>query len=114
MSDQPILNRQQLSQFLPTHEAIKAFEALFKYVAQTPPDLSNEILSLVAGLKTPSAALNNVSLRIEAIEQQQKKLNSSYSDILQRISNLEQLVSKKANNDDLIKRLQNLESIVGV
>lgn len=37
MSDTPMLNRAQLSQFLPTPQAIRAFEELFKAVRETAP-----------------------------------------------------------------------------
>lgn len=114
MADAPILNRQQLSQFLPNHEAIKAFEALFKYVSSTAPEIVDDISSIIASMKTPAYAISDALNRIDAIEQQQRKLNSTYGDISNRLDFLEQTVSKKFNSDDVLKRLQNLESIIGI
>jgi hypothetical protein len=110
----PILNRQQLSQFLPSPEAIKAFESLFKYVSQTAPAVADDISILVASIRNPNSAFKIYADRLDLIEQQQRKLNSSNSDILNRIEVLEQIVSKKSNGEDFAKRLQSLESIIGV
>lgn len=114
MADQIILNRRQLSAFFSNPEAIKAFEQLFKYVAQTAPEQTEDISAIIASIKTPTSAIGNLAIRIELIEQQQRKINSANSDILNRIENLEQTVSKKSNTDDIYKRLQNLESLIGV
>ena len=39
-----VLNRQQLAQFLPNHEAIKAFEQLFQNVAETIPSNQDDVM----------------------------------------------------------------------
>ena len=92
MADNPILNRQQLSQFLPTPEAIKAFEALFKYVNQTAPEITDDISAIIASIKLPNSQISDALNRIDAIEQQQKSLRNLYSEILQRLDDLESLI----------------------
>lgn len=52
------LSRLQLQQFLPSHEAIKAFEALLDYMGQTSPDNFNEIY----------ISLTDVNARLDALE----------------------------------------------
>ena len=96
MADQIILNRQQLSAFFTNPEAIKAFEQLFTHVAQiqtqTAPEIYDDILAIIANIKTPTSQLSTIANRIELIEQQQRKINSANSDILNRLKNLESLI----------------------
>lgn len=81
------LSRQQLQSFLPNHEAIKAFEALFDYIGQTSPDNFDEILSLIG-----SARRQNVDA------------------LLKRLDNLDALVGRKTNLTDVNARLDALEA----
>lgn len=114
MADQRLkLNRQQLQQFLPNHEAIKAFEALFEYAGQTGPDTSSDIQAILATLAVPTVAINRLAARIEELEQQVAKRQSN-ADILARLEALEQQVAKRASNGDILQRIQNLETLVGV
>lgn len=107
------LSRQQLQQFLPNHEAIKAFESLFEYVTQTGPDTTGDIQSILATLAVPTVAINRIAARLDELEQKQAR-PTAYGDILARLEVLEQQVAKRAGNGDILQRLQNLESIVGV
>lgn len=115
MADQmPILNRQQLAQFLPSHEAIKAFESLFRYVSQTAPNIADDVSVIIAAIRNPSSSFKDFSNRLESLEQSVQRNANSNKEILRRLDELEQLIGKKSNDTDIVRRLQNLESIVGV
>jgi len=114
MSDVLPLNRKQLSEFLSSHEAIKAFEALFKYVSVTAPEVIDDVSAIIASFKTPNSQINNSNLRLEIIEQQIQRLITTNNNFAYRLETLEQQVQQKSNNDAILKRLQNLESLVGV
>lgn len=83
------LSRQQLQQFLPNHEAIKAFEALFDYMGQTSPDNFDELYALLG-----SGRRQNVDA------------------VLQRLDELEALVGRKTSLTDVNARLDALEASV--
>lgn len=86
------LNRQQLAQFLPTHEAIKAFESLFDYVAETAPQVTDDIYTLLASIRTPGSNFTAMNNRFEAIEQQQRRIRDTQQEILNRLKTIETLI----------------------
>jgi chromosome segregation ATPase len=93
MADQmPILNRQQLAQFLPSHEAIKAFESLFKYVSQTAPEAADDITVLVNSFQSQNSRLSQFQNQIQELEQLIQRANANNRDILNRLNNLETIV----------------------
>lgn len=113
-NEQLILNRQILAQFLPNHEAIKAFETLFKYVYQDQTGQIDDISTFLATIKQPSTSLGNIENRLLDLEQIQSRLNFSISKLNSDIEELKQLATNKPNLDTLVKRIQNLELIIGV
>lgn len=116
MADQmPILNRQQLAQFLPSQEAIKAFELLFKYVAQTQPETNDDLSSLVASFRSEGSKLSAFSDKVDSLEQSVQRLINSNKDLLNSLEEIKQIIARRsANEAELLKRIQNLEMIAGV
>lgn len=74
MSEKIFLTRNQLAKFLPTPEAIKAFENLFKIATQQTPNNIDEVqISAESALSMANyslSVLDNVSKLIEALELQ--------------------------------------------
>lgn len=109
------LNRQQLAQFLPTHEAIKAFENLFDYVNETAPQISDDIFALISSIRQPGSNFTQINSRLEEIEQQQRKIRSAQQELVDRLDAMEQQQRKSRDvPQDLLNRLQNLETLIGV
>lgn len=71
------LTRQQLSQFLPTHELVKAFEALFKTAGSTP----DEINALIALVEEVTMQSESASAGQHAIEAQLSRMASALETI---------------------------------
>ena len=82
------LNRQQLQQFLPNHEAIKAFESLFEYVNDTGPAAVDDLTAIIATLKNPGSAATMLAKRIDELEMRQTRLAANYNAILTRLNEL--------------------------
>lgn len=116
MADQIlILNRQQLAQFLPSHEAIKAFESLFKYASQTAPEVADDLAVLVASFRSEGSKLSAFSDKVDSLEQSIQRLINSNKDLLNSLEEIKQIIARRsANEAELLKRIQNLEMIVGV
>ena len=108
------LNRQQLAQFLPTHEAIKAFENLLDYVNQTAPEVTDDIFALLSSVRQPGSNFTRIDARLEEIEQQQRKIRSAQQDILDRLDAVEQQCKIRTTQQDILNRLQTLETMIGV
>lgn len=106
------LNRQQLAQFLPTPGAIRAFEDLFNYVAETSPDNFDELTSILLSV----ARRSSNSAAIQRLDELEQIINRpvNLTDVLNRLDALEQLVEKRVNLTDILNRLSNIESILGV
>jgi hypothetical protein len=86
------LNRQQLSQFLPTHEAVKAFESLFDYVATTAPEQTDDIFTLLAAVRQPGSNFTAIEHRLVEIEQQQRRIRDTQQQIMARLKTIETLI----------------------
>lgn len=113
-NEQLILNRQVLAQFLPNHEAIKAFETLFRHVYQTQTEQTDDISAFIASIKQPTASLGNIEVRLHELEQNVTSFRNAYSKLVNEIEELKQFANSKPNLDSLIKRIQSLELVIGV
>lgn len=116
MSDPKPLTRKELSEFLPSLRAVRAFEQLFDVV---PGEINaqsdiNEVL--LTSAHSNSSASNRLEVRVsalevalEALQITRKKVN--LNDIERRLSQLEEALclDKKMNLDSVEKRLTFLE-----
>ena len=86
MSEKIFLTRNQLAKFLPTPEAIKAFENLFKIATQQTPNNLDEVqISAESALSMANyslSVLDNVSKLIEALELQPPETPTISEDII--------------------------------
>lgn len=105
------LSRQQLQSFLPNFEAIKAFEALFDYMAQAAPDNFDEIYSLIG-----STRRQNVDATIKRLEDLEALVGrkTSLTDVNARLDALESSLTRSANLGPILRRLENIETFLGI
>lgn len=108
---QPKLTRQQLAQFLPTQELIKAFETLFNYTAETAPTNIDELLQQIGTGRT--ANITPLLVRLLDLEQtQQRKPN--LTDILTRLDSLEASLNRQTNLTDIKNQLNDIKTFLGI
>ena len=108
----PILSRQQLAQFLPTQELIKAFESLFLQSNVATPTSTEELLQQL-GTGRQFVNLQPLLNRIEELEI--KVLQKQNLDGLQkRIEELEIKVLQKQNMQSLENRIFAIETFLVV
>lgn len=90
------LDRATLAKFLPTHEAVIAFESLFKQVVETTPETITEV-----------EEVSQVSSR---------SLQSEFTrnDFLNRLEILEQNNNQRQLIAQLERRIKTLEEMIGV
>lgn len=86
------VTRQQLAQFLPTPELIKAFEALFATATDTTPTNIDELLQQLG------TARNAPNL----------------TPLINRLIELELMVQQKPNLTGLIQRIEKIENFLGI
>jgi len=105
------LSRQQLQQFLPNHEAIKAFEALFDYMGQTSPDNFDEIFSLIG-----SARRQNVDALLKRLDDLESAVGrkTSLADVNARLDALEASIARSANLAPIRQRLEDIANFLGI
>lgn len=110
MPDLP-LNRNQLAQFLPDQQSIRAFEAMMNYVGETGPEGIDEILALLNGLRRNNTA--ELVARLDDNDAQPAQ-RVNLSAVLARLDALEQLVARSGNLSAILNRIENLEKLTGV
>lgn len=105
------LSRQQLQQFLPNHEAIKAFEALFDYMGQTSPDNFDEIYALIG-----SSRRQNVDATLKRLDDLEALVGrkTSLTDVNARLDALEASITRSVNLAPLQQRLDEIANFLGI
>jgi hypothetical protein len=125
------LDRNTLQKFLPSHEAIVAFEKMFDFVSDIGPEGLLDLLALVNSIKRVNVAA--IDARISELEAatgsraptfpQSGRLDdieamlirkTDLSGVLARIEALEQTARRRDSNTALIQRIENLEKMIGV
>ncbi len=105
------LSRLQLQQFLPSHEAIKAFEALLDYMGQTSPDNFNEIYALIGSMRRQN--VDAVLKRLDALEAAVGR-KISLTDVNARLDALEASIARSVNLAQIHQRLDDIANFLGI
>ena len=115
MSDPSKLDRETLRRFLPTHEAVKAFENLFREVVETIPETIveiNEATQVPQRSNQDEFVRQGFAERLEILEHGESK--QRLSQLEERVQMLEILVSKMQSISQLEARVRALEEMTGV
>lgn len=80
------LSRKQLAQFLPTQEAIRAFESLFNAVSTLDPQTYNSVVSQLDSLTTQ---VYNLNITVDSLQTSVTSLSSEIVTLTNKIDDIE-------------------------